>query len=278
VPVSSVVLETLPIAPGRAGRVWRYRGMPGRTERPHRHVELELNLVLAGTTRYDVDGATVSLGPGHGLLLWPRHAHVLREQTRDFAMWIVVVGPELLSRVCTSEASALLRDPVGPPRPLQWVTRPSEIGWVDALLAALTAPVDDALHAAALGHVLLAAFATADERRAPLSGGCAHDARRLLDDGAWDWTVTRLARAVGTSPSTLARAFRQTYGRTIVQYRHEVQVARVRAIVGDGDRTTLQEAASLAGFGSYSQFHRVSTRLCGCSPREYAKRVSAAPR
>jgi AraC-like DNA-binding protein len=191
-------------------------------------------------------------------------------------MWIVVVGPELLDRICTSEATAPLRDPVGPQRPLHWTTEPSQVGWVDALLATLTAPVDEALHAVALGHVLLAAFATADERRARVADACAHDARRLLDDGAWDWTVTRLARAVGTSPSTLARAFRRTYGRTLVQYRHEVQVARVRALYGKGDGATLQEAAALAGFGSYSQFHRVFTRLCGCSPRDYARQVADA--
>ena len=269
------MLETLPIAPGRAGRVWRYRGAPGRVDRAHRHLELELNLVLAGTARYDVDGSTVRLGPGDGLLLWPRHGHVLREQSPDFTMWIVVVGPALLDRICTSEATAPLRDPVGPQRPVHWVVDPAQVGWVDALLATLAQPVDEALHAAALGHVLLAAFATADDRRTPVAAGCAHDARRLLDDGAWDWPVPRLARAVGTSASTLTRAFRQTYGRSLVQYRHEVQVARVRALYGSGDRVTLQEAASLAGFGSYSQFHRVFTRLCGCSPRDYARQVAA---
>jgi AraC-like DNA-binding protein len=61
-----------------------------------------------------------------------------------------------------------------------------------------------------------------------------------------------------------------------VQYRHEVQITRMRALYGDGDRMTLQEAAALAGFGSYSQFHRVYTRLCGHPPREHARRTSGA--
>ena len=271
--MTAAVLETLPIAPGRAGRVWRYRA-PGRTGRPHRHAELELDLVLAGGARYDVDGVPVDLGPGDGLLLWPRHVHVLQEQSRDFAMWIVVVRPDLLDRVCTSVATAALRDPVGPSRPVHWATDPARMGWIDALLGTLTAPVDDALHAAALSHALLAACSTVHREQDPAAGGCAHDARRLLDDGGWDWTVPRLARAVGTSPSTLARAFKQAYGRTLVEYRHEAQVARVRAIYGSGARTTLTEAAAMAGFGSYSQFARVFTRLSGCSPREYARRVA----
>ena len=272
----TAVLETLPIPAGQAGRVWRYRTVPGRVDRPHRHLELELNLVLSGTARYEVDEAAIDLVPGDGLLLWPRHGHVLREQTRDFSMWIVVVGPALLERICTSPATAALGDPVGPERPLHWRTDVSQVGLLDALLTTLTAPLDEALHAAALGHVLLAACSTAAGRLGPVPRSCAHDARRLLDDGASDWTVPRLARAVGTSPGTLARAFRQAYGRTLVQYRHEVQVARMRAAYGDGHRATLQEAAARAGFGSYSQFHRVFTRLHGCSPREYARQVAVS--
>lgn len=268
--------EHLPVGQGRAGRVWLYRNRADRPkQRAHHHDELELNLMLAGTAQYDVDGTGLLIGPGDGLLLWPRHVHLLTHESPEFAMWIVVVGTQLLDKVCTTEETVALRDPLGPELPLRWQVSPAGGQWLDTLLAELAASDDDALHAAGLAHVLLAAHPTSRVRR-PDSGAarCAEHARRLLDAGAWDWSVPRLARAVGTSPSTLARSFRATYDQSVVQYRHEAQVARVCEIYGVGDRTTLSDAAALAGFGSYAQFHRVFSRLRGCSPSEHARSVA----
>ena len=269
--------EHLPMDPGRAGCVWRYRSRPDRPQRVrlHRHDELELNLVVAGTAQYHVDGHVMSIARGDGLILWPRHVHGLVSESPEFAMWIVVVAPRLLAALCTTEHTGLLRDPSGPAYPLLWQVDHTAGQWLDSRLAELALSADDALHAAGLMHVLLAAYATAHlPPPASDSARCAKDAARLLDEGAWDWTVPRLARAVGVSPSTLSRSFRATYHQSVVEYRHQAQVARACEIFGAGNRTTLADAAALAGFGSYAQFHRVFSRLRGCSPREHARRVA----
>lgn len=270
-------LEALPVRPGHGGRVWLYRAGRRPPGGPHRHHEIELNLVLGGTATYDVDGCPVELVGGDGLLLWPRHSHALVDPSADFAMWIVVVSPELLRRMCTTPASAALADPVGPVRPLHWKPGAATTDWVDGLLHRLTGPGDPALHAAGLCHVLLAAFTGArDADPAVGAPRYAQEARRLLETGAVDWTVPRLARAVGASASSLNRSFRRAYGVSVVGYRHRAQIARACALYGAGGSMTLHDAASLAGFGSYSQFHRVVTSVHGCSPREHARRLSAS--
>jgi AraC-like DNA-binding protein len=57
-------------------------------------------------------------------------------------------------------------------------------------------------------------------------------------------------------------------GASFVEHRARARVAHFLALVQDGRRNLL-EAALDAGFGSYSQFHRVFTRVAGVRPRDY---------
>jgi hypothetical protein len=72
---------------------------------------------------------------------------------------------------------------------------------MDGLLATMTTPGEEALHAASLAHVLLAAFATTQRPRPVRGSDCAEHARRLLDDGGWDWPVPRLAGRSAPAPA-----------------------------------------------------------------------------
>ena len=78
----------------------------------------------------------------------------------------------------------------------------------------------------------------------------------------------KLAKAVRGSPFALSRHFHNDTGTTLVQYRTRLRLLRMIRLFDEGERE-LKSAASAAGFGSYSQCHRVFRAELGCSPRAF---------
>jgi AraC-like DNA-binding protein len=77
-----------------------------------------------------------------------------------------------------------------------------------------------------------------------------------------------IAKKMGVSLSRFARVFKQGMGVSLVDYRNQLRLEHFMSLVDSGG-TNLLEAALAAGFGSYSQFHRVFRMNRGKSPREY---------
>jgi AraC-like DNA-binding protein len=77
-----------------------------------------------------------------------------------------------------------------------------------------------------------------------------------------------IARKFGVSLSRFARVFKTDMGVSLVDFRNQLRLDRFSALVDSGGNNLL-EAALAAGFGSYSQFHRVFRALRGQSPRKY---------
>lgn len=87
-----------------------------------------------------------------------------------------------------------------------------------------------------------------------------------------------LARELSVSASYLARSFKSEMGVSLVEYRNRRLMERFFAAVDRG-RGNLLSAALAAGFGSYTQFHRVYRKMFGTSPREHLKpRLAGAAR
>ena len=76
-----------------------------------------------------------------------------------------------------------------------------------------------------------------------------------------------LARQLSISPGHLARSFKAEVGVSLVEYRHRRLMDRFFVLLERGNGNLLT-AALEAGFGSYTQFHRVYKRMFGTSPRE----------
>jgi AraC-like DNA-binding protein len=77
-----------------------------------------------------------------------------------------------------------------------------------------------------------------------------------------------IAKQIGVSLSRFARVFKSDTGMSLVDFRNQLRLERFLSLVDSGG-TNLLEAAYAAGFGSYSQFHRVFRALRGASPRDY---------
>lgn len=77
-----------------------------------------------------------------------------------------------------------------------------------------------------------------------------------------------IAKKMGVSLSRFARVFKADMGLSLVEHRNQLRLERFLSLVDSGG-SNLLEAAYAAGFGSYSQFHRVFRALRGSSPRDY---------
>lgn len=77
-----------------------------------------------------------------------------------------------------------------------------------------------------------------------------------------------IAKKIGVSLSRFARVFKSDMGMSLVDFRNQLRLDRFLSLV-DSRGGNLLDAALAAGFGSYSQFHRVFRQLRGVSPREY---------
>lgn len=87
-----------------------------------------------------------------------------------------------------------------------------------------------------------------------------------LEDPSLDRSA--MCRTLDVSEGYLSRLFRQELGVAFVEQRARARLARFCTHVAREGHNYL-DAALLAGFGSYSQLHRVFVELVGVNPRDY---------
>ncbi len=262
----------------------------------HRHVELELNLVVSGEIRYVVEDRSYRFPAGNLLWLFPEQTHQLVDRTPDARYYVAVFRPELTAEIGGDSGYAALSR--GRP-PQEGVVSTALPGAPFEVLRQMMAEIcaagmdSDLLNReagfgqspgfrfrhtdplglnAGLKHLLLYAWR--------LSGGGARaEALPVLHPAlrrALEWLgreeppprLEALARRCGVSPSTLSRLFRREMGIPLTQHRNSVMLARFMALRHGEPGRTILEAMHGAGFGSYAQFHRVFRRAYGAGPRD----------
>jgi AraC-like DNA-binding protein len=261
---------------GVQGRVAHHAAADG-PPRGHRHAELELNLVMRGSSSYLLGERRYELTPGTLTWLFPGQDHVLVDESPDHELWWAVFRPGLLTRTATTPSTRPLleRDPIGRfSRRLdaRTVTR------LGTLLRELrdAEAADDALLNAGLAYLLVFAWRAFLDSEDVVAGADVHPAveavaRRLqTDPNSGD--LDELARAAGLSPSHLSRVFKAQTGVSITRFRNQRRLERFRILYGDGRHTTTLAAALEAGFGSYAQFFRVFRAETGSNPAGVSRR------
>jgi AraC-like DNA-binding protein len=258
--------DDLGLRDGLDGRVVRHTVGDVRP-RPHRHAELEVNLVVRGSASYLVGERRYELTPGTLTWLFPGQDHVLVEESADHELWWAVFRPALVAR--TAKPELLEDDPIG-----QFSRRLDS----DAVLrlCALFQEVraaelrDDVLANTGLAYLLPLAWRLFLDSDDIVEGTDLHPAvekvARLLraDPGAGN--LAALAQTAGLSPSHLSRLFKAQTGASITGFRNQQRLQRFLRLYGQGRRTTALAAAFEAGFGSYAQFHRVFREQTGRRP------------
>jgi AraC-like DNA-binding protein len=82
-----------------------------------------------------------------------------------------------------------------------------------------------------------------------------------------DISLAEIARRSHANPGEISRHFHKDMGLPLSAYRARVRLLRFIHRVDAGD--TFLHAALTAGFGSYSQCHRVFQATLGCAPRVF---------
>jgi AraC-like DNA-binding protein len=213
----------------------------------------------------------------------PGVPHVMSDFSADFDMWVVQLNSKVVEAGWRQAAGASGARPPGPASPFAtWSVQLGEVlsgrAIVDVaaaeqrqmsdLAAAIWTAPDQAHAVRLLGALCVLALrvtlGNVDRRRA-LS--VAELVSCLLLSSP---TADRRAAAaeLGVSEGFLSRSVQRDLGVTFVEQRARARVAHFLELVHRGE-SNLLAAALDAGFGSYSQFFRIFTRVSGSRPRDY---------
>ena len=264
----------MPISPDLEGRV--YRADPFDQRRvPHRHEELEMNLILQGSGSYLIGARRRDMHADSQIWLFPEQNHVLVDRSRDFEMWVVYFRHTLVGRVCTTPESEILQSR-NPGRVFSRQLEPDQTERISTLLEEIEAGLQDVpRYNAGVAYSLLLSWH--EYSRAPLviAGHDVHPAVEraafLIRDQAELRGIEELAHQAGLSPSRLSRVFHRQMGISLVTYWNRQRLHRFLRLYGEGRRISMTQAAFDAGFGSYPQFYRVFREHVGCGPAEYRR-------
>lgn len=261
----------------------------------HRHIELEVNLVLQGTITYVVDGLRFSFSPRTLLWLFPEQEHQLVDRSVNAQFYVAVFKPALIARSCRTAAyNSLKRKTNEQGGVLSTLLKPDSFELIEKTMNSLMEGAldsdllnreagfgqtsdfsfehrdPDALNAG-LHYLLLLCW------RSYLVGKATRDpvilhpavcrALKLLSEDTTECSLKELSKACGASKSYLSRKFHQQIGVSLTRYRNSLRLSRFFERYQHPDRMTITEAVYAAGFGSYAQFYKVFSQVYGRGPR-----------
>lgn len=267
--------------------------------RPHHHVELELNLVAAGSVTYVVGGQRFTFSKRTLLWMFPDQEHQLVDRTSDAEYYVAVFKPDLIERACRgSRYSGLKKSKLSKEGVLHTKLPPEDFDMIRRTMdSVLTEGIDaellnkeagfglspnftfrhndpDWLNAG-LRHLLLLSWRHQQGRRGTGSQVRLHPAvrkalhwinhEREYTDGS------SLSEYCGVSESYLSRLFHKQIGVPLTRYRNSVRLSNFWEAYRSKENPTILEAVFEGGFGSYAQFYRVFREVYGYGPREALK-------
>lgn len=254
------VLQEHPLAPAtKNGAIWRFSWQHPKLY--HFHSQVEFLLVKRGVVSERVGNQVHQAHAGQMLWHLPGRPHENLGGSPDLDLRVVHAEPHLFSNL------ALLGDLVAG-RPVVELRGKD----FDALLEQCdrTSDADGVLadRTQQLGVAARSAMAaTQTDHQFTRATSLVELACNLLQaDPGLDRAA--LCRALDVSGAYLSRRFRTELGTTLQEQRVRVRLTLFVTRVMH-DRRTFLQAALDAGFGSYSQLHRVFVRLAGCTPRQY---------
>lgn len=238
--------------------VWKYAQSTGGRRPRHFHAEPELNLVVRGSATFGVGDRVVQVSRGDVLAFPAGQDHALLRGSSDLYLYAIGLDPVHSAAVlgAASEPAAAFR--------VRLATGELE-RVVDQAAAIVDRPDAEQRGTELWDRIHWLGRQSADD-----SSDKAHVLTRRslqLVAAAPDLGLEGLATELRTHPSEVSRHFHRDVGMTFVRYRARQRMLQLIRLVDAG--RDLTSAASEAGFGSYSQCHRVFHAELGCAPKSF---------
>jgi AraC-like DNA-binding protein/mannose-6-phosphate isomerase-like protein (cupin superfamily) len=250
----------LPTAGSARAFVWKYSPVNWGRRPRHFHIEPEFNLIASGSATFGVGESVVTVSEGDLLGLPPAQDHVLLRASPDLYLFAIGVEPAFSSDVLRAEA-----DDVMLPVHLRLAANDFR-----SLVNRASAIVDQNGVEQRCAELWEQAHWLAWRRTArPMTSMHVLTRRSLAAvNRAPDVDLRALSARLKTADSEISRYFHRDVGMTFAHYRTRLRLLRMIRLMDLGG-TTLSSAAQEAGFGSYSQCHRIFQAELGCSPRRF---------
>lgn len=250
----------LPLGDEARTHVWKFSWQYGGRRPRHFHLEPELNLIVAGSARFGVGHEVISASAGDLIAFAPGQDHVLLETSSDLYLFAIGVDAKLSEGVLRKDRAVAMT-------PLHARLDDGDF----KALAKRSEVIVDRSGIDDLGAELWEHANWARRQASNLPDSNLHVlTRRALALMMDDPQLSRddLARHLRTTPTAISRYFHHDLGLPLVQYRTRLRLMHYIQLV-DREFGNLTTSAKLAGFGSYSQCHRVFQAELGCSPHQF---------
>ncbi len=236
----------------------------------HAHSFVEAHLLVRGTAVVVVNDRRIDLGVGSLLWIPPRTEHMTVENSMTLRRWTLCMRVAAVRRILKRDESARLLSPCDGIRFAQLGR--AELQSLVRVISDVAAQTrrGESVANAGLGYALartVLAFREAGAGRELVSlHPAVARALALLTGNGLLLDRDELAARCGVSATHLSRLFVQELGQSLRDVRNRKRLARFGELMSSGSCDSLTDAALEAGFGSYSQFHRVFTHVTGRSP------------
>lgn len=265
----------------------------------HRHVELELNLIIRGELTYVLGGKRYHFTKGTLLWFFPAQEHQLVYRSPDANNYVGVFKPKMIAETCKGDDYGdLKREDINGEGILNRQLRPESFELLKSIMETLmVGSLDSALLNSEAGFGSQSDFQFEHNDPDSLNAGlryllilcwrlsqeesdrdtslqlhpAVHRALQLLGKGE-PIGLEEIATRSGISSTYLSRLFREQVGIPLNRYRNSVRLSRFMSYYRQPEQKTMLESVFAAGFGSYAQFYKVFHETYGYGPRDYFKR------
>lgn len=255
-----------------------WAGAPPPMHVAHRHDEVELNLLLAGTATYLWSGKLVRLHPDRLVVFWGAVPHNLVERGPGCELaWVTVplvwvlewaVPARLVERLLGGELIEPASSPGDRVQMLRWVEDRSR--GTRAWKAVVPLEVEARLKRAALESNKAPVGRLAATPGAPMAL-VEQIARLVATRYREPLAVQDIAVALDKHPTYLMQLFKRRCGMTIGEYLLQTRLSHAQRLLTTTDMK-IADVAFESGFGSLSQFYEAFARRCGATPRQVRAR------